>query len=176
MHPVARPGSDEYPPQFAGYVGEIGHDEAILPVLERQLAELPGRLRGIGESRGDFRYAPGKWSIKEVVGHLSDAERIFAYRALRIARGDTTPLPGFDENAYTPEMGAGERTLADFTEEWTDVRRATLALLRHLPAGTWERRGTASSRPVSVRAMAYVMAGHVRHHLAVLDERYLKRP
>jgi hypothetical protein len=126
----------------------------------------------VSEERSNYRYAEGKWSIKEIVNHLCDTERIFAYRALRIARADATPLPGFDENAYAPEMRADERTLADLSAEWVDVRRSTLSLFRHLPAGTWERLGTASGHPCSVRALAYATAGHARHHLKVLAERY----
>ena len=110
--------------------------------------------------------------MKELLGHLSDTERIFCYRALRFARGDATPLPGFDENAYAPEMRADERPLADLLEEWLDVRRATLSCLRGLPADTWTRRGVASGKEISVRALAYAIAGHARHHLEVLAERY----
>ena len=110
--------------------------------------------------------------MKEVVVHLSDAERIFSYRALRLARGDATPLPGFDENAYAPESGADAQPLAALVTEWADVRQATLGLLRHLPAAAWTRRGTASGCPVSVRALAWIIAGHVRHHPSTLEERY----
>ena len=167
-----RPQAGEFSPGLAGYVGEIGDDEDILKVLADQLDEVLGRFRRISEERSAYRYAPEKWSIKELVNHLSDTERIFAYRALRFARGDQTPLASFDENAYAPEMHADERTLADLTAEWADVRRTTLHLFRHLPAGTWERQGTASGHPCSVRALAYATAGHARHHLRVLAERY----
>jgi len=172
MIATARPGTDEYALSFAGYVARIADDEDVVAVLASQLNVVGARLAGIAEARGDYRYAPGKWSIKEVVGHLSDTERILAYRVLRIGRGDTTPLPSFDENAYVPEMRAGERTLADLTGEWGDVRRATIALFRNLPAPAWPRRGVASDKPISVRALAYIIAGHVRHHLEVLETRY----
>ena len=169
---IRKPEPDEYAPGFAGYVGQIGADEDILKVLDDQLDLVLERLEPISEERGNYRYAPEKWSIKEIVNHLSDAERIFVYRALRFARNDTTPLASFDENAYAPQMRADERTLADLLGEWADVRRATVALFQHLPAGTWERLGTASGHPCSVRALAYATAGHVRHHLRVLAERY----
>jgi hypothetical protein len=169
---TSRPGPDEYAPSFAGYVARIRDDEAIFAVLTSQLGQVVARLEGIPEARGDYRYAPGKWSIKEVVGHLSDSERVFAYRALRIGRGDTDPLSGFEENAYVPEMRAGDRTLADLTGEWADVRRATIPLFRNLPAPCWLRRGVVNDRPVSTRALAYIIAGHVRHHIEVLDARY----
>lgn len=172
MPTATRPTSAEYGAPLADYIRRIADAEDIQQVLAEQLDQVLGRLGRIDESRGTFRYAPEKWSIKEIVGHLSDAERIFAYRALRIARGDGTPLPGFDENAYVPEMRADGRTLADLTAEWADVRRATLALFRHLPEATWERRGAASGHPVSVRALGYAIAGHVRHHLEVLETRY----
>ena len=108
-----------------------------------------------------------------MVGHLSDTERVFAYRALRIGRGDTTPLPSFDDQAYVAELRTDDRTLADLVEEWGDIRRATVALYRNLPPAAWYRRGIASDQPISVRALAFVIAGHVRHHLEVLEARYI---
>lgn len=167
-----RPGPDEYAPPFASYVARIADDEDVIAVLASQADQFVARLERMPETRGEYRYAPGKWSIKEVVGHLSDTERVFAYRALRIGRGDTTPLPSFDDKAYVTEMRAGERTLADLAGEWGAVRQATLALFRHLPASGWQRCGVASDHPISVRALAYIIAGHVRHHLEVLDARY----
>lgn len=172
MIAVSRPGADEYAPAFDGYVEEISPEEDLGEVLAAQLDEVDARLAGLPEARGDHRYAPGKWSVKEVLGHLSDTERVFAYRALRVGRGDGTPLPGFDDQGYVPEMRAGDRTLARMGGEWCDVRRATLALFRNLPEPAWLRRGTAGGHPVSVRALAYVIAGHTRHHLEVLEARY----
>jgi hypothetical protein len=172
MIATARPAPDEFAPFYAGYVARIADDEDIVAVLADQHRVVLDRCAGIPESRGEFRYAPGKWSVKEIIGHLSDSERIFACRALRFARGDPAQLPGFDENEYVPAMAAGRRGVADLAAEWGDVRRASLSLFRHLPAEAWLRRGVASGRPVSVRALAYVIAGHVRHHLDVLAERY----
>jgi hypothetical protein len=168
-----RPAADEYAPAFAGYVARIGNDENILTVLTDQLDQLLARMAAVHEARGDFRYAPGKWTLKEVVGHLSDTERVFAYRALSIARGDPAPLPSFDDQAWVAEMGAGDRTLAEMVEEFEVVRRASLMLFRHLPPSAWLRRGTANGHPASVRALAYIMAGHARHHLEVVEARYL---
>jgi hypothetical protein len=173
MPTASRPGAGEYAPAFAGYVARIGQDEDVLAVLTRQLDEVLARLGSVPDSRGEYRYAPGKWSLKDVVGHLSDTERVFTYRALRIGRGDTIPLASFDDQAWVAEARAGDRTLADMVEEWGHVRRATLALFRHLPPAAWSRRGTASDQPVTVRALAHVIAGHMRHHLEVVEERYL---
>jgi DinB superfamily len=172
MIATARPGVDEYAASFAGYVARIAEDEDIVAALASQLDQVLARLDRISEARGDYRYAPEKWSVKEMVGHLSDTERVFAYRALRIGRGDATPLPSFDDQAYVSEVRAGDRTLADLAGEWGDVRRASIALFRNLPAAAWQRRGIASDRPISVRALAYIIAGHVRHHLEVLEARY----
>jgi hypothetical protein len=169
---TTRPGVGEYAPSFAGYVARVADDEDIVPVLVVQLEQVLARLRGIREGRGDYRYAAEKWSVKDIVGHLSDTERVFAYRALRIGRGDSTPLPSFDDQAYVAEARAGDRTLADLAAEWGDVRRASMGLFRHLPAEAWHRRGTASDQPISVRALAYIIVGHVRHHLQTLEERY----
>ncbi len=172
MIATLHPGPDEYAPSFADYVARIADDEDVVAVLASQANQVIARLEGIPEARGDYRYASGKWSIKEVVGHLSDTERVFAYRALRIGRGDTTPLPSFDDKAYVTEMRAGERTLADIAGEWSAVRQASIALFRNLPMPSWQRRGVASDHPISVRALAYIIAGHVRHHVEVLDARY----
>ena len=116
MRTTARPGPDEYASSFAGYVARLGDDEDIVTVLSDQLDEVLARLGALPDSRGDYRYAPGKWTLKEVIGHLSDTERVFAYRALSVARGDPAPLPSFDDQAWVAEMGAGDRTLADIVE------------------------------------------------------------
>jgi hypothetical protein len=143
-----------------------------MAVLADQLGQVAARFGRIPESRGGFRYAPGKWSIKQVLLHLSDVERVFVYRAMRFARRDATPLPGFDEDAWAPESGADDRSLADLAAEWADVRRASLALFRGLPASAWGHRGLSNGKEISVRALAYATAGHVRHHLEVLEQRY----
>jgi hypothetical protein len=173
MTVTPRPTAEEFVPAFADYVAEIGEGEDLLAVLGGQLDEALARLGGLPASRGDYRYAPGKWSIKDVVGHLSDTERIFAGRALWIARSERTPQPGFDDQAWVAMTGAERRTLADMIEEWGYVRRATLALLQGLAPEAWHRRGVAGDGPISVRALAYVIAGHTRHHLRVLEARYL---
>lgn len=168
----ARPEASEYAPFYAAYVAAVP-DGDLLDQLERQHEETAGVLAGVSEAQGDYAYAPGKWTLKEVLGHLADAERVFAYRALRFARGDPSPLASFDENVWAPNSGARERSVADLLDELRVVRAATLALFRHLPPEAPERRGTASGNPVSVRALAWIIAGHERHHLRILRERYL---
>ena len=169
---LAPPTQEEYALYYAGYINRIGQGEDVLATLWEQLQSTPELLRRVEESRGGFRYAAGKWSIKEVIGHLTDTERIMSDRALRIARGDATPLPGFDENAYVPASEADTRSMDDLVTEWSDVRRATLALFRGLPPAAWARRGVANGSTVSVRALAYIVAGHERHHLETLRNRY----
>jgi hypothetical protein len=171
MITAPRPRMDEYAPAFAGYVARIGEGEEIVAVLAKQLDQVLDLIERLGH-RGDYRYAPGKWSVKELVGHLSDTERVFAYRALHIARGDSSPLESFEEDDYVAEQRAGDRTLADLTSEWSVVRRATLALLQNLPPAAWARRGSVGGHSTSVRALTYVIAGHTRHHLEVLEARY----
>ena len=129
-------------------------------------------LSALSAAQAASRYASGKWSVTEVVGHLSDAERVFAYRLLRIGRGDETPLPGFDENTYVPSGAFERRAFADVLEEWITARNATLALVRGMPSEGWARRGRANDRVISTRALVYIMLGHVEHHLALLAERY----
>lgn len=169
---AGRPGADEFAPFYAGYVARVPEGE-VAAALESQLEDTLIVLRGLGEDQAGHRYAPGKWSIREVVGHLADTERIMAYRALRIARGDATPLPGFAEDDYVAHAGFDERTLQDLCEELSAVRLATLLLLRGLPAEAWTRRGTSNGHETSVRALAYVIAGHELHHREILRERYL---
>ena len=156
---------DSFEDRFA----EVCPDVEILETQHRETVEA---LRGISEERAGFRYAPEKWSIREVVGHLLDTERVMAYRALRIARGDTTPLAGFEENSYVEAAGFDARPLPDLVAEFGLVRTATLALLRGFDEVAFQRRGTASGWPVSVRALAFIIAGHERHHAGLLRERY----
>ena len=169
---LPRPGSDESAPFYHGYIAEVP-DEEIGTHLETQLTELERVLAPLDESAAGSRYAAGKWSIKEVVGHLADTERIFGYRLLRIGRGDATPLPGFDENAYVPAGDFDARPLASVVGELRAVRQGTIALAHGLPASAWPRRGEASGKVISARALAYIIVGHLAHHERVLRERYL---
>ncbi|HEU0054878.1 MAG TPA: DinB family protein [Longimicrobium sp.] len=169
---VARPAAGEYAPYYEKYVGRVPEGD-VVEALERQGGEAAAFFRGIPADLHEHRYAPEKWSIKEVVGHIADAERIFAYRLLRIGRGDAVALPGFDENAYVPAGEFGARTLESLVDELESVRRATLTLARGLPADAWARVGTASENPVSARALAYILWGHLDHHLEILRTRYL---
>ena len=171
---IPRPAPDEYGAWYAGYVAAVPAGE-IESLLVTQLDEAAAMLRGVPESRAGFRYADGKWSIREVTGHLADAERIFAYRLLRFARGDAAPLAGFDENAYVERAGFDRRTLAELVDDLRIVRQATISLVAGLDPATWENRGIASDAVMSVRALVYVIVGHQQHHLAVLQDRYLAK-
>ena len=171
-HSPARPSLSEYNAYYQPYVSE-SPGEDVLAALAAQRDSTAALLVGIPEARAGFRYAPGKWSVKEVIGHLADSERVFSYRALRVARADTTPLPSFDENAWMPEAGFDRRTLPDIAAEFRAVRDSTLALFHGLHADAWPRVGTASGHPISARALAWIISGHEAHHLRVLAERYL---
>lgn len=173
MLTTSRPGSDGYAPSVTDYVAAIGDNEDVIAVLTAQLDEVRARLTSVPDPQGNYCYAPGKWSLKEVVGHLSDTERVWAYRALQIGRGETSLIPGINDQAWIAELGAADLLLADMVEEWGHVRQATLALFRHLPPAAWDRQGTADGKPISVRALPYVIAGHTRHHLEVVEARYL---
>jgi hypothetical protein len=168
---ITRPGPDEAAPFFQGYINEVT-GENILDQLRLQLDEVERLFGPVDDRRGLERYAPGKWSIKELLGHLGDAERIFSYRLLRISRADQTPLPGFDENAYVPAGRFDERSLRSLLEEFRAVRQSSLALVEGIPQAAWSLRGEASGRAISARALAYIMVGHVAHHLRILRERY----
>jgi len=166
QHPIPRPQADEYAPYFAQYLAKVP-DGDLLDLLEAQWEELGCLLEDLDDEAADFRYAEGKWSVKEVLGHILDAERIFAYRLLRIARADPTPLAGFDENAYVAAAGFQARPLESLLEEYDLVRGHTLALLRGLDADCFRRSGTSNGKPVSARALAWLIAGHERHHMGV---------
>lgn len=170
--PPARPALTEYNAFYQTYVAEVPGED-VLAELAAQRDSTAALLATIPEAKAGYRYAEGKWSIKEVIGHVADAERVFSYRALRIARGDTTPLPGFDENAWIPFGEFDRRTMADLAAELRAVRAATLALFGGLTAEAWLRMGTASEHPISTRALAWILAGHERHHMRILEERYL---
>ena len=167
-----RPVPGEYGEFYAGYIALVPVGD-VLETLTRQLDDLAALWRRVGEAGADFRYAPGKWSIKDIVGHLADMERVFVYRALRIARGDPTPLPGFDENAFAQAANASARRMADLAAELAYVRRASIVFFEGLDDAAVNRRGTASGFPLAVRAIPYIVAGHTAHHTDVIRTRYL---
>lgn len=167
-----RPAETEFAPYYAGYVGRVP-DGDIVETLRSQLEATVALARSLAEATGAHRYAPEKWSIREVLGHMADTERIMAYRALRVARGDMTPLPGFDENLYVRNARFDERTLASLADELALVRQATIGLIAQLDDEELSRTGTANGAPITARALAWIIAGHERHHLAILRERYL---
>ena len=168
---MTRPDASDYPPAHASYIALVS-EEDILEAMEKQSSQTQKLLATLDESRAGFRYGEGKWSIKEVIGHIADAERIMGYRALAIARGDTQPLPGFEEDDYVRNAGFDSWRLGDLAEEYALVRRANIVFFRNLQDEAWDRRGTANGESVSVRALAYGIVGHERHHLNVLRERY----
>jgi hypothetical protein len=167
----AKPQPDEYAPYYGRYISLITGDDIVV-TLEEQLPETVALLSVRKETEGDFRYAPGKWSVKEALGHVIDTERIFSYRALRIARNDKTPIEGFEQDDYVKCGPFGQSRLAALVEEFRSVREATLSLLRGLDQTAWTRRGVASENEVSVRAIAYIIAGHELHHRKLFQERY----
>lgn len=169
---TSRPEPTEYAPFYGRYVGQVPNGD-IVETLSTQLDRTLRLLRALPEETGDVRYAPGKWSVREVIGHVVDGERIFTYRALRFARGDATPLPSFDENAFVANGSFNDRTLASLLDEYEAVRRSSILLFAAMNATEWMRRGIASGNPMSVRAAAWVTAGHELHHLDILRTRYL---
>jgi uncharacterized damage-inducible protein DinB len=168
---TARPEPGEYAPFYETYISKVKGSD-ILGTLEAQRLQMTQLFAARSERDGNFRYAPGKWTVKEVLGHVTDAERIFSYRALRIARGDQTPLASFEQEDYVRGGNFAERTLADLAEEFGLVRAASIALFRSLQKEAWLRRGVASEKEVTVRALAFIVAGHEIHHRLILDERY----
>jgi len=172
METAVRPAPDEYAPYYGRYLALVP-DGSIVETLRNQIAETIAVLGALPEAKGEHRYEPGKWSVKEVLGHVIDGERIFSYRALRFARRDETPLPGFEENLYVPAAMFGRRTIRSLLDEFRAVREATVQLFQNLDEEALSRSGIASENRMSVRALAWTIAGHERHHLGVLRERYL---
>ena len=170
----SRPDATEFPPFFARYVANVPETD-VLGALRDSGRELDAALTAIPDARGGHRYAPDKWTIREVIGHMIDAERVFAYRAVTFARNDKTALPSFDENVWAANATFDSRTVADLVDELEAVRSSTIHLAKHLNLEEQERRGTASGQPVTVRALLYIIAGHERHHVAILRERYLSQ-
>jgi hypothetical protein len=170
MH-ASSPSSSEYSPYFARYISLVA-EEHFLAVLERQPKDYQALLGKLSANEASYRYAPGKWTIRQVVGHVIDAERVFAYRALCISRGEAVSLPSFDENAYAERAGHDAFELPELLEEFAVVRTATMALFRHMDEAAWRRTGTVNQNAVSVRGLAYIMVGHAQHHAGILKERY----
>jgi hypothetical protein len=168
---IDRPKENEYAPFYAGYVARVPETE-ILDVLREQPKELKRIADSLTPDKERFRYAPDKWSVRQLFGHLVDAERFFGHRAFCISRGDKNPLPGWDENEYIAGSSYDSRPLAELVKDFSLLREANSRLFENLDAATWPREGVANGVKVTVRALAYVMTGHARHHLAVLKERY----
>lgn len=169
---MARPAVTEHAPYFQRYIDFVPETD-IVAALESQILETARVLSSIDEWRAVYRYAPGKWSIKQVVGHVSDGERVFGYRLLAIARGEKQPLPGFDENEFVRNGDFDQWTLRELAQNLALARQGNVVIVRHLPEDAWDRAGIANNNSTTVRALAYTMLGHERHHLKVLSERYL---
>ena len=167
-----RPESKEYNPYYETYIGKVGEGD-ILSILSQQSQTIPAFFKGLAADRWDYRYANGKWTIKEVIQHVIDTERIFAYRALRVARQDQTPLPGFEENDYVPTSFANDRSRAELLADYKAVRQATVSLFDSFRDDMLFQMGTASNSPISVRALGFITIGHENHHCQVIKERYL---
>ena len=170
--PVGRPRSDEYWEGVAHYIARVSEDDPRGP-MAAQIQDLAAAFSPVTEANAGYRYAPGKWSIRQTLGHLADTERVLSYRALCLARGETKELPGFDEDTYVAHAAFDQRTLEDLMAEFAAVRASTVLLFSHLPSDAWLRRGRANGNPASVRGLAYTIVGHARHHIAIFNERYL---
>ncbi|WP_199615229.1 DinB family protein [Paenibacillus alkalitolerans] len=169
---MQRPNSSEYPSYFAGYINAV--PEGDLPdLLEEQKRAAIELFRSLTEEDSGFRYLPEKWSIKETLGHVIDTERVMSYRLLRIGRGDTTPLPGFDQDELMKGASFDRRSLESLIKEYGAVRDSSLELFSGLPEESWTRQGTVADNGITARALAYIIAGHERHHVRILKERYL---
>ena len=167
-----RPNETEYAPYFQSYIDQVNEAD-ILPVLRSQMDDLDVLLDRVDPEKETYRYAEGKWSVREIVGHLIDGERVFGYRAYCIARGEQQSLPGFDQDEYMLTAPYHHIELEDLLSELRLIRLGNIAMFRTLDEASWNRVGTANANQISVRAIAFVMAGHVRHHMNVLRERYL---
>lgn len=171
MNTMERPASTEFAPYYASYVSSVP-DGDIVQLLEQQKAVLRARTTAVTPAQETYRYGPGKWTVREMFGHLTDAERVFGYRVLCISRGDTASLPGFDEHTYVEAANFNSRPLRALVDELVLVRDGNLLMMKAFDAEAWPRMGVANNVPVSVRALAFIMAGHINHHLEILRTRY----
>lgn len=169
---LTRPVPSEYGEAYATYLAGAPEGD-LLALLRAQAEEIIALYAGLSEAQGAYRYAAGKWSLKDLLQHITDAERIFAYRALRVGRGDATPLPGFDEDSYAATAHADDLGVADLMADFRATREASLTLFRTLPAAAWDHQGTTSGKVITARCIPYILYGHAAHHLAVIRERYL---
>lgn len=169
---IGLPQQGEYAPAFERYIARVRTLNQPREELSAQRARVMARLSPLSEEQSEFRYAADKWSVKDLIGHLCDVERVFAYRLLRIGRGDTTPLSGFEENDYARAAGAHQRLYRDLLAEWAVIRDATSALASSLSDRDWANKGTCNDAPTTARALLYIILGHTEHHLAVLADRY----
>ncbi len=167
------PDPSEYDPHYETYVSKA-KERNVLSALATELLSTTTLLEKVSPSRFDFRYAPGKWTLREVVGHVVDTERIFGFRAFCFARGEKAPLPGVDEDSYARHAASDRYSLPDLLREFADLRRSHVSFLAHLEPAAWERVGVANGRPISVRALAHVLLGHERHHIDVIRKKYLE--
>lgn len=173
MKKLTPPTQEEYAPFYAGYIEFATKRGDVLTAMSQQLDEIKSALGNLSDSQARFRNGPEEWSIKEIVSHLIDGERVFSYRMLRISRNDKTPLPGFEQNDYVKESGAYELPLKDLLTEFEFLRRANILAVKSMSEDATKRIGTASNAPISVRALIYILVGHVEHHMASLREKYL---
>ncbi len=172
---ILKPEPGHYHPYYEPYLQHIPADTDVMEVLEKQQLEVKQLVGRLSEAEADFAYAPGKWSVRELLGHLNDTERVMTYRALCIARGEQTDLPGFDENAYVANANFKDRTIASLLEEHALIRLNTRFFFLSLHDEDYAKTGQANGGPVSVAALAFIIAGHERHHLNILRERYLAK-
>jgi hypothetical protein len=171
---MSRPEPAEYDPYYERYISIVPEGD-VVSVLAHQRKDLAHLFHGASDSVGTFAYEEGKWTVKEVLSHLIDGERMFAYRVLRIARGDMTPIEGFEQDGYIENSHANSRSITELLDEFKLLRKANVMFFRNLELDDWTRVGIANNVEVSVRSLAWIMAGHIRHHVAILQERYLAK-
>lgn len=171
---LQRPTENEYPSYYLPYINQVP-DGDVVQLLKENLEETVKLFEGISEEDELFRYAPGKWSIKEVLGHITDTERIMSYRLLRVSRGDKTPLAGFNENDYVEAAQTNQLSMKNILEDFITTRKATISLIQNIPNGAWANIGNANGMEITTRAIAYIIAGHQIHHCNIVKERYLNK-
>ncbi len=162
----------EYNPYYKAYIEALGEVD-LMKTMKKQVVNYPQFLESIPENKLTYRYADGKWTVAEILVHVLDSERVFQYRALRFARKDQTPLPGFDQDLYVPSSGANQRSLESIVAEYKAIRNSTLALYETFDEGTLKRKGVASNAEMSIRALGFIICGHQKHHRNIIRERYL---